>query len=223
MRSGFVLRCRCQSNCTSRVKKYFLLSFTALAFLRKISSAATDAELVAAYRSTGNLQVLGDLYNRYMDLVYGVCLKYLKTPDDAQDAVMNVFEELITKLQKHEVENFKSWLYTLAKNHCLMRLRSDKKMPVAKMAEEIMQSGESGHLEDALSREESFLQMEDCLKQLSADQRKAVELFYLQGKCYNEIAAETGLEWNTVRSYIQNGRRNLKLCMESSMAKTALK
>ena len=223
MRSGFVLRCRCESDCTSRSKKYFLLSFTALAFLRKISSAATDAELVSEYRQSGELSVLGDLYNRYMDLVYGVCLKYLKTPDDAQDAVMSIFEELITKLQKHEVDNFKSWLYTLAKNHCLMRLRSEKRSPHTGLKEEFMQSEESGHLEDVMRREENFVQLEDCLKQLSSDQRTAVELFYLHRKCYNEIAAETGLDWNQVRSYIQNGRRNLKLCMESSAAKTAMK
>lgn len=158
-----------------------------------------------------------------MDLVYGVCLKYLKVPDDAQDAVMAIFEELVTKLQKHQVDNFKSWLYTLAKNHCLMRLRSQKKTGTAKISEEFMQSEENNHLEDVLTREEHFEQLEYCMGQLQADQRRAVELFYLQGKCYNEIAAETGAEWNTVRSYIQNGRRNLKICMESRAAKTLTK
>lgn len=195
-----------------------------MALLRKISStASSDNELVEAYRRTKELSVLGELYNRYMDLVYGVCLKYLKTSDDAQDAVMNVFEELIGKLLKHDVDNFKSWLYTLAKNHCLMRLRSEKKTVLTSMKDEFVQSEENLHPEDALSKEENFLQMEDCLKQLSADQRKAIELFYLQEKCYNEIAAETGLEWKAVRSFIQNGRRNLKLCMESGAAKTAVK
>jgi len=195
-----------------------------LAFLRNISSNGfSDAELIERYRYTNDLAVLGELYNRYMDLVYGVCLKYLKTPEDAQDSVMNIFEELIAKLQKHEVGNFKSWLYTLAKNHCLMRLRSEKRTPVVTMKEEFVQSEEAGHLEDVIIKEESFLQMEDCLKQLSVEQRRTIELFYLQGKCYNEIAAETGLEWKAVRSYIQNGRRNLKLCMESRTKTTVVK
>lgn len=195
-----------------------------MAFLRNISSNGfSDAELIERYRYTNDLAVLGELYNRYMDLVYGVCLKYLKTPEDAQDSVMNIFEELIAKLQKHEVGNFKSWLYTLAKNHCLMRLRSEKRTPVVTMKEEFVQSEEAGHLEDVIIKEESFLQMEDCLKQLSVEQRRTIELFYLQGKCYNEIAAETGLEWKAVRSYIQNGRRNLKLCMESRTKTTVVK
>ncbi|HEX8315319.1 MAG TPA: sigma-70 family RNA polymerase sigma factor [Flavisolibacter sp.] len=195
-----------------------------MAFLRKISSGTiADADLVAQYRRTTDLAVLGDLYSRYMEMVYGVCLKYLKEPENAQDSVMAIFEELITKLQKHEVDNFKSWLYTLAKNYCLMRLRAEKKTGTIKMAEEFMQSEENLHLQDVLDREENFKQLEHCMGQLTSDQRKAIELFYLQGKCYNEIAAETGFEWNNVRSYIQNGRRNLKICMESGVAKTVMK
>lgn len=194
-----------------------------MAFLRKISSQnLSDADLVNQYRQTTTLAVLGELYNRYMEMVYGVCLKYLKNPEDAQDAVMSIFEELIGKLQKHEVENFKSWLYTLAKNHCLMRLRAEKKTATAKINEEFVQSEENGHLQDVLNREENFKQLEYCLGQLVTDQRRVIEAFYLEGKCYNEIAEDTGLEWNHVRSYIQNGRRNLKNCMESQKAKTAV-
>ncbi len=194
-----------------------------MAFLRKISSnGVSDAELVEQYRSSNELSVLGELYNRYMEMVYGVCLKYLKDGENAQDSVMSIFEELVIKLQKHQVDNFKSWLYTLAKNHCLMRLRSEKKGVSVKMADEFMQSEETEHLEDVLAREENFKQLEYCMGQLATDQRKAIELFYLQGKCYNEIAAETGLEWSGVRSYIQNGRRNLKICMEKQAAKTVV-
>jgi len=195
-----------------------------LAFLRKISSPpVSDTELVAQFRQSGDLNSLGDLYNRYMEMVYGVCLKYLKDPDNAQDSVMSIFEELVTKLRKHEVDNFKSWLYTLAKNHCLMRLRAEKKTGTVKIAEEFVQSEENLHLEDVLNREESFKQLEFCMGQLTADQRRVIDLFYLQGKCYNEITAETGFEWNHVRSYIQNGRRNLKICMESQAPKTMSK
>jgi len=205
-------------------KNFFLLIFNHLAFLRKISSQnITDAELVERYQQTKELAVLGDLYNRYMELVYGVCLKYLKEPENAQDAVMAIFEELITKLQRHQVDNFKSWLYTLAKNHCLMKLRADKTKGTVKIADELMQSEENLHLQDVLDREEHFQQLEYCMGQLNSDQRRVIELFYLNGKCYNEIVAETGLDWSNVRSFIQNGRRNLKICMESQAVKTMAK
>ena len=175
----------------------------------------TDAELVSAYKRSGNINVVGDLYQRYMDLVYGVCLKYLKNPENAQDSVIAIFEELPGKLQKHEVENFKAWLYTLSKNHCLMRLRSEKRQIVVNVDVELMQSEENVHLNGELDKEENFKKLDYCLGQLQEEQKKVVELFYLQGKCYNEIAELTGMEWNTVRSSIQNGRRNLKLCMDS--------
>lgn len=185
-----------------------------MAFIRNISSQQPDNKLVLQYKQTGDLKVLGDLFQRYMDLVYGVCLRYIKEPEDAKDCVINIFEELVTKLQKHEVENFKSWLYQLTKNHCLMRLRSAKKMLMANIDVSLVQREENVHLNGALEKEENFKRLEYCLKQLPGEQRQVIELFYLHGKCYNEIVEATAIEWNKVRSYIQNGRRNLKICME---------
>jgi RNA polymerase sigma factor (sigma-70 family) len=194
-----------------------------VAFLKKISSSEiSDAELVARYKQSNDQETLGDLFQRYMDLVYGVCLKYLKQPENAQDSVIAIFEELTTKLHKHEVDNFKGWLYTLAKNHCLMRLRSEKKQATVNFDVELMQSEENVHLNGELEKEENFRKMEYCLGELPAEQKQVIEMFYLQGKCYNQITELTGLEWNKVRSSIQNGRRNLKICMESQKVKSLL-
>jgi RNA polymerase sigma-70 factor (ECF subfamily) len=152
-----------------------------------------------------------------MELVYGVCLKYLKEPESAKDAVMQIFEEMVSKLRHHDVANFRGWLYVLAKNHCLMQLRSPKNLKTTEWNPDIMQSEEMPHLNGMLNREENLNRLEDCVQGLPADQKMAVSLFYLEEKCYNEIVADTGLEWNTVRSLIQNGRRNLKICMEKKM------
>jgi RNA polymerase sigma factor (sigma-70 family) len=193
-----------------------------LAFLKNISSATPDSDLVQQYRETSDLQVLGELYGRYMDLVYGVCLKYLEDGEDAKDAVLNIFEELVTKLLKYEVENFKSWLYGLAKNHCLMRLRSLKGKEFVKIDPALVQSEASVHLNGVLEREENLNQLHYCLGQLMEEQRQVIELFYLQGKCYNEIVELTKMDWNRVRSYIQNGRRNLKICMDKQIIKSTV-
>jgi len=170
---------------------------------------------VLTYQQSGDLQVLASLYQRYMELVYGVCLKYLQDTEPAKDAVMQVFEELVQKLKKHEVDNFKSWLYTLAKNYCLMQLRSQKNRKTVSISPELMQIDEELHLNGALQKEAEFKKLERCLQTLSAEQQQTVELFYLQQKCYNEIVEQTGLDWKKVRSLIQNGRRNLKICMEN--------
>jgi len=190
-----------------------------LAFLKNISNpAASDAELLAEYRQSGELRVLGELYQRYMDLSYGVCFKYLEDSEAAKDAVMAVFEELIPKLRKHEPVHFKSWLYTVVKNHCLMQLRSRGKIKVMALDPDRMQPEEEMHQEDIAQQEWQLNGLAKCLETLSADQKMTVELFYLQEKCYKEIVTITGLDWNKVRSLIQNGRRNLKICMEKSVS-----
>jgi RNA polymerase sigma factor (sigma-70 family) len=184
-------------------------------FLKNISgNSLTDSELVTVYKESGDLESLAQLYQRYMDLVYGVCLKYFKDSEKAKDAVMQIFEELISKLKKHEVENFKSWLYQVAKNHCLMQLRTPRNLKTIELPASLMQNEEDVHLNGVLEKEENFQKLEYCLTTLSEDQRKAVQLFYIEGKCYNEIVELMGQEWKQVRSFIQNGRRNLKICME---------
>lgn len=186
-----------------------------MAFIKNIhDDALPDKELVAQFQTSGDLEVLATLFQRYMDLLYGVCLKYLKDPETAKDAVMQVFEELVRKLPKHQVDNFKSWLYTLAKNYCLMQLRTPKNLKTTEFNPDSMQSGEEMHLNGMMLKEEHLQKMERCLQTLSAEQKESVEMFYLESKCYKEIADITGLELNKVRSNIQNGKRNLKICME---------
>ncbi|MFI5133376.1 MAG: RNA polymerase sigma factor [Chitinophagales bacterium] len=197
--------------------KILFVTFNTVSFLKNISnSSLTDKELVDLYKLSGELSVLGELYQRYMELVYGVCLKYFKEPETAKDSVMQIFEELVSKLKKHEVENFKSWLYQVAKNHCLMQLRTPKNLKTVEIHPDLMQSGENVHLNGVLEKEENFKKLEYCLSTLTEDQRKTIQLFYIEGKCYNEIVEITGQDWNSVRSFIQNGRRNLKLCMEKN-------
>ena len=191
-----------------------------MTFVKNISQQTAhqpdDKELVAQYKASGSMQVLGNLYQRYMDLVYGVCLKYLKDSEKAKDSVMQIFEELVPILKKHEVDNFKGWLHMVAKNHCLMQLRTPKNLKTVEFKGELVQTEEIVHLNGVLEKEEQYKQMENCLETLAGEQQQTIRLFYLEGICYNDIVAITGHEWNQVRSFIQNGRRNLKNCMEEN-------
>jgi RNA polymerase sigma factor (sigma-70 family) len=180
----------------------------------KSATALTDEELLNEFKKNFNQAILAQLYLRYTDLVYGVCMKYLKDAEAAKDAVMNIYQELLLKLQTHEVENFKSWLYVVAKNHCLMQLRKEKKMVTVEFTSTVMQSEDFTHLDSVLEKEQELKKLEYCIEHLPSEQKQSIQLFYLENKCYNEIAEETGYEWNKVRSLIQNGRRNLKNCME---------
>jgi len=193
-------------------------NFNEVTFIKTIrDEGLPDQQLLIQYKSSSSLEVLGVLYQRYMELLYGVCLKYLKQPDDASDAVMQIFEELPPKIQRHDIDHFKSWLYTVAKNHCLMQLRTPRNLKTVNLNEEGMQSDAETHLNGILENEANFLKLEKCLQTLPVEQKQAVTLFYLEQKCYKEIATATGLEWNKIRSSIQNGRRNLKICMEKKI------
>ena len=186
-------------------------------FIKKISTPdSPDADLVTAYQHGHQLEVLSTLYQRYMDLVYGVCLKYLPDPETAKDAVMNIFEELIVKLKTHKVENFRGWLHVVAKNHCLMQLRSAKNIKTTALNETVVQLEESVHLNGVMEKESQLELMTACIQLLPSEQQQCIELFYLKNKSYNEIVVITGYDWNAVRSYVQNGRRNLKICLEKN-------
>ena len=175
-----------------------------------------DQELVRRFKETGDLIILGELYRRYMTLVYGVCLKYLKDREESRDAVMQIFEKLTTTLREHEVSYFKSWLYVMARNHCLMQLRARKGKNFTEISDQLMESDVMTHLEEEPEMESNLSKLEHCIGQLAAEQKHCVTLFYLQQKCYKEIVEVTGFDDNKVKSYIQNGKRNLKICMETN-------
>ncbi len=187
-----------------------------MTFLKNISAVdSTDNELIIAYKKSNDARFVSLLYQRYMELVFGVCLKYFKEAERSKDAVMDIYEELCKKLKQHEVENFRGWLHVLARNYCLMQLRSPRNLKTTEFNAGFMQSDQTTHLENGvLEKEENFKKLAGCMEQLTVEQKQSIELFYLQKKCYNEIAEITGFEWNKVRSYIQNGKRNLRICLE---------
>ncbi|MGJ7031713.1 RNA polymerase sigma factor [Niabella hirudinis] len=181
-----------------------------------VTAEESDTELLDQFKLRNDQEALARLYLRYSDLIYGVCLKYLEDPEDAKDAVMNIYQELREKLPRHEVQHFKSWLYVLAKNHCLMILRAEKKNITVNLDTQVVQSGDLSHLDSVIEKEETFKKLEKCMELLPDEQEQTIRLFYYESKCYNEIAETTGMEWNRVRSLIQNGRRNLKNCMDKN-------
>lgn len=181
-----------------------------------------DAALIDAYKRTDDNNYVGELFKRYAHLVLGVCMKYLKSPDEAQDMTMVVFEKLLTDLKKHEVEHFKSWLYMVSKNQCLMLLRKQKGKETVDIHDNVTEEDENvsventliAHLDDVDLKEVKLQQLEEGITKLNKEQKECVELFYLQSKSYVEVAEITGYDLNQVKSYIQNGKRNLKIYLE---------
>ena len=169
------------------------------------------------YKQRGDREVVGELYKRYVHLVYGVCLQYLRNRDDSKDAVMQIFEKLFVSLKEHDVENFKSWLHVTTKNHCLMALRKIKKSDLGENIDtSVMELSQIDHHEDEMELEDNLTLLQKCMEQLKEAQKMCIQLFFIEKKCYNEIVGTTSYPLKKVKSYIQNGKRNLKLCMERS-------
>jgi RNA polymerase sigma-70 factor (ECF subfamily) len=178
----------------------------------------TDDELIADFTFSGDLDILGELYSRYMHLVYGVCLKYLRNKDEASDAVMQIFEKLINDIPKQKIENFRSWLHVVTKNYCLMQLRSDKSKrerleewmndPVV-----FMENNITMHPVDE-ERTDIDKRLSECIEKLKDEQKECVLLFYFENKCYKEISGSLAIDEKKVKSHLQNAKRNLKICLE---------
>ena len=176
----------------------------------------TDQEILRHFYADHNNQWLGPLLERYTLLLYGVSMKYLKNPEEARDAVQQIFLKAITELHKYEVSYFSSWLYMIAKNHCLMQLRNQRRaIPVDQMAEPAIAS----EVPDPLKDERILKDLEEAIQHLKTEQKTCVRMFYFQKKSYLSIAAETGFSLLQVKSFIQNGKRNLRLLLEKKIDK----
>ena len=176
-----------------------------------------DKELLNRFYSDHNNEWLGELLPRYTLLLFGVCMKYLKNEEDAKDCVQQIFLKAINELHKYRVEYFKSWIYMIAKNHCLMKLRDKGKYPV-EITERMAAKPDITEDKNLLIEKENTLsEMRSALTRLNHEQQLCVTLFYLQKKSYTDIAAETGYSMMQVKSNIQNGKRNLRLLLEKKL------
>ena len=171
----------------------------------------TDQEILKHFYADHNNEWLGSLLERYTMLLYGVSMKYLKNPEEARDAVQQIFLKVINELHKYKVEYFKSWLYMIAKNHCLMKLRNKGNF-TKELNENLISVADESDTKVLLEEKDALLnKMMKAIKNLNTEQQQCVSLFYLQKKSYSEVADITGFTMLQVKSHIQNGKRNLKL------------
>jgi RNA polymerase sigma-70 factor (ECF subfamily) len=178
----------------------------------------SDHQLLENFYADKNNEWLGMLLSRYTLLLLGVCMKYLKNEEEAKDCVQQIFLKAITELHKYKVDYFKSWIYMVAKNHCLMKIRdSHGKVPVELTERNMATAWEESDQTNLLQDEHTIELLAEALTELSTEQRRCVILFYLQKKSYQEITEETGFTMMQVKSYIQNGKRNLRISIEKKL------
>lgn len=177
----------------------------------------SDNELLENYYQSKNQQWIGILLERYTLLLLGVCMKYLKNEEEAKDAVQQVFLKVLTEVSKYKIDFFKSWLYMVAKNHCLMKLRGQQGKYTQELKEEAAIELHETDKNDLLANEKTYSLLEQSVDELNLEQKQCVTLFYLEKKSYQQITEATGFNLLQVKSYIQNGKRNLRMLLEKKL------
>lgn len=177
----------------------------------------SDEELLSLFKDTSKAEYFQQLYERYIPLIYGLCLKYLQNTEQSQDAVIDIFENLSQKIQGYEIKIFKNWLYSVVKNHCFHILKENKIEIIVNFDSQLMESEPILDLLSENANEDKEDALNKCLEQLPEPQRISVEKFFYEDKSYAEIVDETGFHLKSVKSYIQNGKRNLKICIEKNL------
>jgi RNA polymerase sigma-70 factor (ECF subfamily) len=171
----------------------------------------SDEELIRLYKLKQDNRFLGQLLDRHLHKLYGLCLKYMKNQQDAEDAAMEIYASLPDKLQQYEIENFSAWLFFVSKNHCLKRLKQNAKIRTELLEENSEDLFVENPLEETLYSEEKRLEkLSNAIDQLKEGQKECIILFYLEQKSYQDIAQMNGYTEKQVKSHIQNGKRNLK-------------
>lgn len=186
------------------------------------SKMLSDEKLMQRYRETGNNWYVGELYKRYSHPVSALCYSYFKNREETEDAVMEVFELVLSDLKKYEVQTFKPWLLTVVRHYCIRRKdkgrrEMDQHNKLKKNKEHFMELSHELSLDsmDGVAGPDFERELENGIAQLKDEQKVCVELFFLKDKSYQEICDITGYPMNKVKSFIQNGKRNLKIYLES--------
>ncbi|MBC7694842.1 MAG: sigma-70 family RNA polymerase sigma factor [Burkholderiales bacterium] len=193
-------------------------------WLFKKKEYSSDEELLKHFKKSGDKELFAELFKKHVSVVYGTCLFYLQDKDEAQDATMQLFEKLMLDINNRDINNFKGWLSFVVRNHCISLIRKNKSN--AKHIKSYYEfeyeapSYETDEKISSINDEVMLEEMKNCLPKLKENQRTCVELFYLKNKSYQDIADATSFTLNEIKSYIQNGKRNLKLLLEDQIIQT---
>lgn len=184
---------------------------------RAFLNSLTDAELVQMYKELNDTKIVGEFYERYHHLVFGVCLKYMKNNDRANDATLEIYSSLYVSIKKYEIGEFKHWLLTVARNHCIKLLKKySKEIPfndsLNSSSSFMEMHDESNHI---YIKEKQLNALDRAIEELKPEQAQCIRLFFLEDKSYHDIVDTTGFDLKKVKSYIQNGKRNLGIALQN--------
>ena len=173
-------------------------------------AVTTDLALVMAVKS-GDQAAMGSLYDRYSSVVYAVALRVLGDTGAADDILQEVFMQLWRNPGAFDSSrgNLGPWLAVIARNRAIDSLR--KRRPETDF-EDVVVSVTPDMSADA-EKSRVLAKVRDALGEMSASQRKALEMAYFEGLTHSEIAAKTGEPLGTIKTRIRAGLLALRKCI----------
>ena len=183
----------------------------------------TDYQLVLNYLK-GDEESINELVSKYINPIYRFVLGYVKDKDIAEDITQDVFLKIWKNLKKvKKNKNFKSWVYTIAKNTTLDYLKKKKAIPLSNFENE---QGRNIVLEKLLDSSlppdklamitESKRIFKSSLEKLSAKYKEVLSLYYYKYLNFNEIAQKLDEPVNTIKSRHRRGVIMLRKIVDSS-------
>lgn len=177
----------------------------------------SDEQLLRAFQKTGEEQYFFTLIDRYSHLIYYNCKQYLSLEEDCQDMVMTIVEKVYERCPKADISYFRSWLYSVIRNQCISHIRTQSRRSPQNLSWE--ETTEPAALPTLVEEKDHSYGFSDeaiqaALQELDPLQRECLQLFYFEGKSYKEISQQTSHSLKKVKSYLQNGKRKLKILLE---------
>ncbi len=178
----------------------------------------TDDKDIIARVLNGDQGAYAVLVNRYQNLVFTICLRYVKTREDAEEVAQDVFVKAYRSLADFKGQSkFSTWLYTITTTSSITFLRK-KKLDVHSLDNEnvfakasLQDSGMSANQVEQKSRVNMVNQ---AIQLLSPDDAQVITLFYKGEQTLEEIAKTLGKEANAVKVQLHRARSRLKEKME---------
>ncbi len=176
------------------------------------ASTSTDAELFAALKR-GHITALGALYDRYASLVYGLALRILTNPEEAEDLTQEIFLTLWHR-QTYDPNrgSLSSFLTTMTRSRAIDRLRSRGTRQRFLNRWKTMSQAESGDRSplEQVSQTERSQKLKEALAQLPEKERQVLEIAYYEGLSQSEIAKRLATPLGTVKTWSRQGLLKLR-------------
>jgi RNA polymerase sigma-70 factor (ECF subfamily) len=174
-------------------------------------------EAVVALVARSDEVALGELYDRFGRIAYGLAVRVLRDPGLAEDAVQDAFLQIWRGAERYVPERAKasSWIMTLVHRRAVDLVRREERRRAEPLPEQPTAAGAEGSAEDLAWLRFERERVQEALSRLPDQQREALELAYYGGFTQSELAERLGQPIGTIKSRMFAGLTRLRELLDA--------